>query len=130
MRHFDFVEVASTVSGLVEIHIHYVDSVRFLRIGNDVHVVPGTLLDGTALIHRLPGLASVIGAIEAAFMSFNQRIHAIRIGCCRNPDAAVGFFGQPMLFKPFPGSATIVGAIETASRPSTGKTPGHAPGLP
>src|SRR6202171_1874642 len=35
-----------------------------------------------------------------------------------------------MFFKPFPGSPSIVGAIETASRPSTGKTPGRASCLP
>ena len=130
MRHFDFVEVASAICGLVEIHIHHIDGVRFLRIGNDVHVIPGALLDGPALIHRLPGLAAIIGAIQSALMSFNQGIHAIGVGCDRDTDTTVGLFGEPMLFQPFPGSASVVRAIETASGPSAGETPGHAPGLP
>src|SRR6266704_3078951 len=42
MRNFDFVERVAAIGRSVEIYVGDVDRIGVLRIGDDVHVIPGT----------------------------------------------------------------------------------------
>ncbi len=125
VRHFDFVERAPGIARLVEINVGDVDSVRVLGVGDQVHVVPGALLIGTAVVHQIPSFAAVIGAIQTAFMGFHEHVDAIGISGHRNPDSAVGSLGQSVFFEPLPGAATVVGTVKPASGAAADQAPGR-----
>ena len=50
------------------------------RVGEDVHVVPGTAAEPGLLARALPGRAPVIGSEERAVLGLDQRVDAAAIG--------------------------------------------------
>src|SRR5581483_6786815 len=104
------------------LHVGDVNRVRRLRIGKDVHVVPGALPVRAIRIDELPVLAAIVGAIESALRRLNQRIDAIRIRGNCNTDTAVRSFGQSMLGELLPGGSAIIGTVQTASGTTAGQS--------
>ena len=92
MRNFDFVERVAAIGRSIEIYVGDVDRIGVLWIGDDVHVIPGTLPIGTIAVDEIPGLAAIVRTIDAAFGCFNEGIHAIRVGGHSNSDAPIGRF--------------------------------------
>src|SRR2546425_2414754 len=92
VRKFDFVERVTAIGRSVEIYVGDVDRIGVLWIGDDVHVIPGTLPIGTIAVDEIPGLAAIVRTIDAAFGCFNEGIHAIRVGGHSNSDAPIGRF--------------------------------------
>jgi len=73
MRNFHFIEAASAVGGLEELHVRHVDRVYILRIGDHVHVIPGALQQRMAAVYEIPGVAAIVGAIKsAAFLGLDD----------------------------------------------------------
>ena len=132
VRNFNFVEEMAAVGGFESLHVHHVNGVFIARIGDDVHVIPGALPQAVAGIDEVPGFAAVIGAIEAAIgiVGLDQGVDAIGIGGDGDADAAVGTFGQTVLFKALPGGAAVGRAVEAAARAAVGHAPGSAARLP
>jgi len=126
----NFVEAAAAIGGAVGIDVHDIEGVGVLGIGDDVHVVPGPLDEAVVGIDELPSVAAVVGAIEAAFGSFDQGVDAVRVRANGNTDAAVGTFRQPLPFEMLPGGATVVGTVEAATRAAAVELPGGAADLP
>jgi len=96
MRNFHFIEAASAVGGLEELHVRHVDRVYILRIGDHVHVIPGALQQRMAAVYEIPGVAAIVGAIKsAAFLGLDDGIDALGIRRYCQADATVGPFGRP-----------------------------------
>src|SRR5438132_7583696 len=77
VMNFDFVERVTAIGRSVEIYVGDVDRIGVLWIGDDVHVIPGTLPIGPISVNRLPRFSAIIRAIEAAFGRFNKCVDAI-----------------------------------------------------
>ena len=80
---------------------------------------------------KLPVLAAVIGAVNAALLRFHDRPNAVRV-CSGNryADAPQNRFGQAVRFDLFPGRTAIRGAVQAAPGTAAVHAPGSAPGLP
>ena len=111
MRNLNFIKCVRAVGRLIEINIGDINRIWILRIGDNVHVIPRTLPQGTVAVDRFPGLAAVIGAIDASLGSLDKGVNAIGVGGHGYTDASVRTFGQPVLLKLFPCGSAIVGAI-------------------
>ena len=93
-------EALAAVSRLPHTQIKHIDGLGILRIGEDVHVIPGALAQIGLIAEQLPGVAEVVGSVEARFIGvfgLDQRPHTPRLhGGCRDADLAQHFgFGQP-----------------------------------
>ena len=77
-RHLD--ERLAAVDRLPERVVRHPHGVDVGRIGEHVHVVPGTAAEPGLLARALPGGAAVIGAEERAVLGFDQRVDAPAIG--------------------------------------------------
>ena len=78
--YFDFVETAATVRRSVEVHIQNVDRLLILRIGNDVHVIPGALDKAVTPVNELPSLTAIVGTVKTTILRFDQGIHPLGVG--------------------------------------------------
>jgi hypothetical protein len=61
----NFHEGFAAVGGLVHAQVEHVDRILVLRVGVDVHVVPGAAEQVGVVGELLPGRAKVVGAVEA-----------------------------------------------------------------
>ena len=67
-------EVRARVGGFPHLEVVHVDRVLVLRVREDVHVVPGAVAQILAVAGQRPGLAEVLGAVEAGGrVGFDQR---------------------------------------------------------
>ncbi len=129
MRDFDFIESVAAVGGLVHFDVEDPDGVGIFGVGDDVHVIPGALGETIVGIDQLPFAAAIIGAIEAAFLGFDESVHAIGVGGHGDANFSVrtfreafgfGFFAGGTAAEFLPSVAAIGGAIETAARAAAG----------
>ncbi len=130
VRHLHFVEGAPAVTRPVKVDIRDVNHIGRLRVRNDVHVIPRPLPEGAVVVQQFPGFAAIVGAIQPALGSLNQRIHTIGIRGHGDSNFAVGPFGQAVFFKPLPCASAIVRTIESAARTAARQSPRGAPRLP
>src|SRR5438270_7885425 len=104
--------------------VEAVKTVGIFGIGEDVGVIPGALAKVIVIVDELPLLAAIVRAVEAAFLGFNLRPDAIRIGR-RNSDADLSQNPgrKTVALEMFPSRAAITGAIEPAARAATDCAP-------
>ena len=101
-------EALAAVVGAERAGVEHVHRVGRLRIGEDVSEVPGALAITLIVVDARPGIAGVVGAIEAALLRFDQRVDAIGVRARnRNADASQLAFGQAMAFQMFPGESAV-----------------------
>src|SRR3974390_3036248 len=82
-------EFLAAVGGAEGAGVQDIYSVNVLRVGEDVAVVPGALGIALVVVHATPGVASIVGAIEAAFFRLDHGVHAVGVRAGdRNADAA------------------------------------------
>src|SRR5713101_8602213 len=129
-RALDGSEVLAGVGGAVGRGVGHIDHIFVSRIDTHAAEVVAASPDTFFVIHLLPALTSVVGAINAATFLLIQlfrvdpRIHAI--GIARRDSRAdatdtFGFAGQS--FGELPPSVTTVGGfVETAARPVVATT--------
>ena len=77
-RHLD--ERLAAVDRLPERVVRHPHGVDVGRIGEDVHVVPGTAAQPGLLARALPGGAAVVGAEERAVLGLDHRVDAPAVG--------------------------------------------------
>ncbi len=70
----------AAVGGFEEGGVDGVDGVLVFGIGEDLGVVPGALLDGVVAVLLRPGFSGVVGAVNAALLSFDERPDALWVG--------------------------------------------------
>ena len=75
----DEIEGFAGVVRAVEVTAHHVDPVHIHRIGVDVHVVPGPVLELAVAVDELEGRAGVVRAIDAAVPRLDERPHPVRV---------------------------------------------------
>ena len=128
----DPVESAPPVNGLPALVVKYPHRVRVLRVGEDVLVVPGTPLQVPVVADQLPGIASVVGAVQAAVLGLDGGPHPPRFGGgYGNPDASLEAARQAGVIGNLGPGVTPVHRLEdSAFRPAADEAPGCAPGLP
>ena len=113
-------EVRPRVGGLPHLQVVHVDGVLVLRIREDVHVVPGPVAQILAVAGQRPGLAEVLGAVEAGrLVRLHQRPH---------PAVAGGRRGHADLAEDGRGGQAEVGGDLRPGRPRVGGAPQAAPG--
>ena len=97
-----------------------------------MHVIPGPLPEAVAGIDELPGLAAIVGAVQAAIgvARLDDGVDAIGVGRDGNADASVRAFGQAVFFEALPGRATVGRAVESAAGAAVGHAPRSATSLP
>ncbi len=102
-----------------------------LRVGIDVCEVPGALPVPLVVVHALPGVAGVVGAIEPAFLRLDERVDAIAVGAGdAHTDAAQDPFREPAALEALPGRPGVGRAIEPAALAAAGEAPRRAVHLP
>ena len=104
-----FVEQVAAIRGFVGVNVHDIEAVLVLRIGDDVHVVPGPLPQAMAGIDQLPRLPTVVRAVESTIriVRLNQGIDALGVGGDGHANFSVWPLRQSMFFYPLPGCASI-----------------------
>ena len=131
MRNFNFIEVAATIGGLEELHVGDVNSIRILRIGDYVHVVPRALKQAVAAVYEIPSVAAVIGAVESTgFLGFDNRVDSVGVRRDRQPDTTVGSLRKTVLHELFPRCAAIRGTIHATARAAARERPRSSSSFP
>src|SRR5580658_1848846 len=121
----------ASVIGSVRRSVQDVYRIFRLGIGEDVRVVPCALPEAMVVSGDVPGVAAVVGAIDSAFLCFDDCPDPV--GICagdRDTDAAKNSFRQAVAFQFFPGRAAVNGAIKATSRATAVETPRSSPRLP
>ena len=110
-------EGPAAVNGLVETDIQAVHRVLVVRVGEDVDVVPGALAQVRVAVDAVPGLAAVVGAVEAAGFSLGLDEHPDAVGV-RRRDRDRGLADEALrgqaAFDARPVVATIGAAVDAA----------------
>src|ERR1700732_1067965 len=96
-----------------------------------MRVIPRTLTKPVIVGEKLPILAAVIRAINAAFLRFHDGPDAVRV-CSgdSHADTSQDGFGQTVRLNFLPRRAAVAGAIQPASGSATIHAPRSALGLP
>src|SRR5690242_7430180 len=110
-------EGLAAVGGLPRLEVEHPDGIGVLRIGVDVHVVPGAAAQVRVRVEPLPALAPVIGAVEAAsvgavlIVGLNDGVYAAGArGRGGDADLAERAIGQPFGAGDLrPGVAAVAG---------------------
>src|SRR5579883_496379 len=99
--------------------VEHVNGVRCLGIGKDMREVPRALAIAFIRVGQNPLVAPIVGAIQAALLRFNQRIHSVGISAGNAyADASKNSVRQPAAFEALPGAATVCRFVESAARSS------------
>src|SRR5690348_8983973 len=94
-------------------------------------LVPGALAEAVIVGHQLPGVAAIIGAVDAALLGLDDGPHAIRISAGNGyADSSQWPVGQSVAGQLFPGITAVAGAVEGAARAARLQAPGRALRLP
>ncbi len=109
MRNAHGRERAPSVDRAHERSIEHDDRVLVLRIGKDLHVVPGASLDRAVLAQVLPAAAAVVGTIEPALavLRLDDRVDAVGVGAGDvDPDLPHGL--RQTAAEPRPGVTAVL----------------------
>ena len=68
------------ISGTKGAGIEHVHRVGVLRIGKDVHVVPGALAITLVVVHARPRRAGVIGTVNSSLLRLNDCVNTVGVG--------------------------------------------------
>ena len=125
VRGGDEIEGLAGVVRAVEVAAHHVHPVHIHRIGVDVHVVPGPVLEFAVVVDELERDAGVVRAIDAAVPRLNERPHPVRVRAGdRDPGPPDHPRGQAVReFRP--GVAAVRGLVDAALLAARD----HGPGL-
>ena len=122
----------ATVRRLVEVGVHRPHAIRVLGVGEDLHVVPGSLAELVIRAHVLPRRAAVVRAVHAARVGLDERPHPGRLrGRHGDPDVAPQTRRKPgILGQLGPVLAAVRGLEHPAPRAAGHERPGPAHRLP
>src|SRR5579863_2426946 len=82
-------ERVPTIGGAKDAGIQHVNFVGIFGVGENVMEIPGALSEIVVAVHELPGIAAVVGAIDAAVIGLNDGVHTISVSArSRNTDSA------------------------------------------
>ena len=70
-------EGLAAVDGAIRACIKDVNDIRIFRIRKHMRVVPGALAEAMIVVDQPPVLATIVGAIQPAFVCFDQGVNAI-----------------------------------------------------
>src|SRR5580704_1889016 len=117
MRRAYETEAVAAIGRAINGGVQHVNRIHIFGIGENVMEIPGALRITVITGEELPGIASVIAAIDAAFFRLDDGVNAIAVGA-RNghADAAEDAGRKAVTFKTLPSSAIVDGLIETAAR--------------
>ena len=102
----------------VERDIRNVNDIGIAGIDGDPVEVPRPAGEARIAVGEGPGVAAVVGAIEARLLAgIQQRIHALAVRSHRNAHASPIAVGQSVAGQLRPGRAAVGGAIKSAARP-------------
>src|SRR5882672_7502530 len=108
-----------------------VDLVRILGVGPNVGEIPGALAKTVIVIDQGPVGATVIAAVEAAFLRFDERVDDIRIGAgSGHADAAEWALGHAVAFDALPGGTVVVRTVQAVLVTAAVERPGRAVAFP
>ena len=124
---------AATVFGNAITHVQHVHDVFILGVGINAAIVPGALQQGAILVDPSPGFASILGAVHATFLVFDDGPNSIGIlGRNRHPNDAIDAAGHARFIgKVFPSIAAIGAFPEFGIRAAAVHAvpiAGHVPG--
>ena len=124
-------EGLSTVSRTEQASVKHIDRVDRLGIGKDVGEIPCALAITLIVVNPCPVLASVVRAIQAALLRFDERIYAVGItpGDAHS-NASQYSVRQAFSLQTLPGGAAIDGFVQTAARSATVQAVGCTNHLP
>ncbi len=121
--------MGAAVTRTIKAHVEHVDGIHLLRVGHDVHEIPGPLPQTVIFVDQPPVLAGIVGDIETALLGFDQGVDALGIGPDGQPDSAQNPFGQAVAAQRPPGLALVGGFVDVAARAAAGQIPGQPPHL-
>src|SRR5205807_5242508 len=75
----------ATIFGAIERDIRHVEDIGIVRIDGDAVEIPGTTRKSRVGVREKPGVASIIGTIQASLLRLNDRVDTLAIR--RNVDA-------------------------------------------
>src|SRR5262249_26856840 len=118
------VEGLAAVMRAEELDVEHPDGLRILWVGDDVHVVPGTLAQLALLAKPLPGGAAVVGLDDGVDAAGAR-------GGGTDADLAKDAFGQSLVVREVgPGVAAVGGLPEATAFATALQLVGAAPGAP
>src|SRR6266403_3535120 len=102
------IESFAAVDRAKRARIQNVNGIGGFRVRVNFAEIPGALTKPAVVVPARPFLAGVIGAVQAAFLCFNNRVNAVWIGAGNgDPDLAKNSVGQSVALKLFPGNAVV-----------------------
>src|SRR5882724_136836 len=124
-------ERLAAIHGAEEPGVRDEDGVYIFRISPDMGEIPGALAEAVVVGNERPVLATVVRAIEPAFLSFDERVDDIRIGAGDgHADAPERAFGDAVAFDALPGGTVVVRTEEAVLGATAIERPGSAVALP
>ncbi len=72
-------ERLSAICGSLNACVQHVHRVHIIRIGEDVHVIPGALGQVMAVVHHPPVVAAVVRPVNTPALCFDGRVDSIVI---------------------------------------------------
>ena len=125
-------ERLAAVSGLLKLDVVDVHDVLVLRVRVGLHVVPRALRQRTGAVGTRPRGAGIVAAVHAAFLRFDDRVHAIRVGARHgDTDVAPDAGRQPGVSRDLgPGVATVSRLEHPRARSARPQLPRPAVRLP
>ena len=99
----------AAVDGLVVADVEGVHRVLVHRVGVDVRVVPGALLESTVVVHPPPRVAPVLGAVDAALVvgRLHEHPHAVGVGAGHGNRRLADKSGGESALEPIPRVAAV-----------------------
>src|SRR5690349_14182417 len=92
--------------------------------------IPGALREAMGGINKLPGVATIFTAVDAALFGFDDGVDAIGVGAGNgNADAAKNAGRQAVAFETLPGGSVVAGFVEAAAGAAADGGPGIALGF-
>ena len=130
MRRTQRNESTAAISGARQGSVQDVNRVHRFRIGKDVIEIPGTLRVIGVLVDARPGVAAIVGPIDAATLGLDQRINALRIAARdRYANASEHAFREAFALQLLPRAAGIGRFVKPAAWAAAGHGPWRARNL-
>ena len=127
VRHRNRREAASAVDRFHERRVQHVDRIRIVRIGEHVHVVPGSGAQNALFVDLLPAVAAIVGSIQPTVITLglDDRPYAARLRRRRGNADLAHAVGEPIC-QLFPGLTAIRRAPDAAALAAGAQLPGRS----
>src|SRR5271163_864003 len=112
MRRANKTEAVATIGRAIDGCVQHIDRINIFRIGKNVVEIPGALRIAMISCKKLPGIASVVATVDAAFLRFDDGVNAIAVGARNGHANAAKDAGRKSVpLKPLPSGSIVDGLI-------------------